>query len=176
MTYDQSKLKIETAREIVRLSELYLDGTVRLALNADTRATTLAGMLATLVVGTVAAGVALLFTGADISPVRFISGVALLTAAVISVTALWYAVRAAKPRPFNVAGNSLKLYSSDADLYGDLKITLMGQAEIYQEQIDENKLWLSQAANDLRISLSWISYVLPLSALVAAIASALKYH
>lgn len=144
MEIDPNKVAPENIREIIRLSELYLDGTIRLAIAADARALSLAGMFAGGTTALSAAGLALISSKGLSFLTASLAGAALSAGVALSF-GLWSAVRAVQPMDFNVAGNYLDRWSSEADLSGPLSIAQLGQAEIYQEQINENRKVLLQS-------------------------------
>jgi hypothetical protein len=161
---DAARIKTETAKEIVRLSELYLDGTIRLALAGDARAISLSGMLAASSTALIAAGLALLFAREPVSVINIILGVASLAASSCFILSLWNAITAARPKPFNISGNHLEEWRTESDLYGELSIALIGQAEIYDEQIGENRRVLQLNAERIERALSFIKWA-PVAAL-----------
>ena len=60
-------------------------------------------------------------------------------------------------------------------MYGPPGETLMGQAEICQEQITENNQALRRHFNYLQTALIWISAALPLAILASATVYAMSY-
>jgi hypothetical protein len=66
--------------------------------------------------------------------------------------ALFFALRAAKPRPFNIAGNFLSQWT-ETELHGGLSVALMSQAEVYDGQILENIAVLTKNASRVSVAL-----------------------
>lgn len=155
MIPDKAKAKLDNARELVRLSELYLDSTVRLAMAADARAMSLTGMLVTASTALIAAGFTLLFYQQTLSRINFTLGLAAFGAALCLLGGVWQAISAAKPGQFSVGGNYLRSWDDD-DLYGDLIGPVLDQAGIYQEKIDTNLLRLRNGASRLGRALSFV--------------------
>jgi hypothetical protein len=168
MEIDPNKVAPENIREIVRLSELYLDGTIRLAIAADARALSLAGMFAGGTTALSAGGLALI-SSKGLSPVTASLSGAALTASVALFVGLLNAVRAVQPMDFNVSGNYLDRWSSDADLSGPLCIAQLGQARVYQQQIDENRRVLLQSTGSIERALQVLKWT-PVLALVVGCA------
>jgi hypothetical protein len=77
---------------------------------------------------------------------HFAIGSALLAAAIFFMLALMRSLSAAAPRSFNVNGSYLDMWSSDEDLYGPISKSLIGQARVYQDQIQENNAVLQSRA------------------------------
>jgi hypothetical protein len=165
---DEARITENTAKEIVRLSELYIDGTIRLSLAADSRAMQLSGVLSASSTASAIASIGFLLQDKPIDRNHFVVGISLLIAAISFMLALNFSLRAAAPRNFNISGNYFKEWSSDRDLYGPLSNALIGQASIYQEQIDENKATLNNRASKISSALKLIGFA-PLLALVAGV-------
>lgn len=157
MEIDPNQVAPANIREIIRLSELYLDGTIRFAIAADARALSLAGMFAGATTALAAGGLALLFAQ-GLSLVTVSAAAAALTASAGLFIGLWNAVRAVRPMDFNVAGNYLDRWNSEADLSGPLSVARLGQAQIYQEQINENRAALTQATNSIETALQALKW------------------
>ena len=165
----------DNIREVIRLSELYLDGTIRFAIAADARALSLAGMLAGATTALAAGGITLLFT----------QGFSLITAALAAaaftgsagwIVGLWYAVGAVSTIEFNVAGNFLapidspdEGWNSTNDLSDPLSVAQLGQARIYQEQIGENRQSLILATGKIDTAAQLLKWM-PLVAIGVAVA------
>jgi hypothetical protein len=165
-------IREETAKEIVRLSELYLDGTLRLSLGADARAMQLSGILGTLSTALVAAGIGALL-GNNLNLIdrnRWALAASLIAPAICFMAALAYSLNAAAPRGFYVAGNYFSLWSSDEDLYGPLARALIEQARVYEEQIDENTANLERRASRIKLALRFM-WLAPIAAMVVGAAA-----
>jgi hypothetical protein len=157
-----------TAKEIVRLSELYLDGTLRLSLGADARAMQLSGILGALATALVVAGIGALL-GNNLSLIdrnRWALAASLMAPATFFMAALAYSLNAAAPRGFYVAGNYFSSWSSDEDLYGPLATALIEQARVYEEQINENTDNLERRASSIKVALRFM-WLAPIAAIVA---------
>jgi hypothetical protein len=141
---DPAAVHPDNIREVIRLSELYLDGTIRFAIAADARALSLAGMLAGATTALAAGGITLLLTR-GFSLVTAALALAAFSGSGILIVGLWNAINAVRPMNFNVAGNYLDRWNSPADLGGSLAVAHLAQATIYQEQINENRRFLLQA-------------------------------
>jgi hypothetical protein len=156
----------ETAREVVRLSELYIDGTLRLSLASDTRALQITNMLAA--ASTLLLGLGLANLLDQSNPVRLALGAASACCGLIFLIALLFSVRTIRPREFNIAG-TLKGQWAPNELTGDLAQALMNQAKIYEDQALENIATLSRNAQNIRMALAIFVSAIPLSAAVGAI-------
>src|ERR1700722_14216328 len=99
MQIDMTKVELPTAQEVVRLSELYLDGTIQFAIAADNRAFALSAMLAAAVTALSGGGLALLTT-AKTSRVDVTLGCAALAAAAGLFSGLWNALQSGRPENF----------------------------------------------------------------------------
>lgn len=114
----ERRASLDTAKEIVRVSELHLDGTIRLSIAADARALSVSSL-------TAAGSTALLGFGLNsiLKPTPSHNEVALgstpLLAGVLMVAALIFALRAAQARPFYVSRNVISQWSDD-ERFGDL--------------------------------------------------------
>jgi hypothetical protein len=160
---DETKVSETTAKEIVRLSELYIDGTLRMSLAGDSRAMQLSGVLAASSTALLVASIGFIFRSAPIDPRYFATGIALIVAAIFFMLALANSLAAASPRHFNVGGNYLDHWSSDEDLYGPLSNALVGQAGVYRDQIKENKDILRKRAGRISTAL-WLIGLAPVLA------------
>ncbi|WP_158929722.1 hypothetical protein [Acidisphaera sp. S103] len=166
---DITRVKEANAREVLRLSEVYLDSTTKFAIASDARAVTLSTMMATLMTATAAVGAAIIALPPEhrTTFTRFL-WVALLSASACYLMALIKATNAARPETFDVPGNYLSSFT-DADLQGEPKALLIAQAEIYEYQIGLNNARLQANAESLRAALGWVKF----SPFVAAIAGAI---
>jgi hypothetical protein len=157
-----------TAKEIVRLSELYLDGTLRLSLGADSRAMQLSGILGALSTALVVAGVGVFFGNNQIDRNPLAKVASLIAPATCFMVALAYSLSAAAPRGFYVGGNYISLWSSDDDLYGPLAKALIEQAHVYEDQINENTNNLERRSSSITLALRYMRLA-PMTAIVAGV-------
>ena len=161
---DGGSITLDTAKEVVRLSELYLDGTLKLAIAADSRAMQIAGLSS-------AAATALSIFGFNyiVHPSRIdVSlGVSAFSAGLAFYAALFYALWAAQPRDFNVGGNIYTNWSK-AELEGGLTEPLIAQAKGYDRKIRENINILSNNTGKIKRSLGFIASA-PMCALLSGI-------
>ena len=160
MADPQGDITPEVAKEVLRLNELYVDGTLRLSLAADSRALSISSMLAaasTLIVG-YGASTLLALTAFDYQKVAL--GVGALWCGGMFATALIFSVRSVRPRGFNIAGN-LRSGWSDAELRGSLVDALLSQAAVYEGQAQLNIETLSSNATLLRRALFLTTIAVP---------------
>ena len=137
----------------MRLSELYLDGTLKLTIAADTRAMQIAGLSS-------AAATALSIFGFNYivhpSRIDFSLGVSAFGAGLAFYTALFFALWSAQPRDFNVGGNIYTRWAQ-AELEGPLVDSLMSQSKDYDGKIRENINILSENMTRIKRSLKLIA-------------------
>jgi len=171
MKIDPEKIEPDNIREVIRLSELYLDGTIRFAIAADARAQALAGMFAGATTALAAGGLTLLLAQ-GLSLIRVSLAAAALAASASIFLGLWNAVRAVRPVDFNVAGNYLDRWNSEADLCGPIYKAQIGQAEVYQEQINENRKVLLQTTKDIEAALEVLKWTPIVALAVGSVAYA----
>jgi hypothetical protein len=174
MEIDPKKVAPENIREVVRLSELYLDGTIRLAIAADARALSLAGMFAGGTTALTAGGLALISSN-ELSLVKASLAGAALTAGAALFFGLWTAIRAVRPMDFNVAGNYLERWNSEDDLGGPLCLAQLGQARVYQQQIDENRRVLLQSTGCIESAFEVLKWTPVLALVVGCLIYAAGY-
>lgn len=165
----------ENVREVLRLSELYLDNTTKFAIASDARAVTLSTMMATLMTGMAAIGAAIVTLPADHASklVLFLS-VTCIAASFCFMMALVLAAKAAQPQEFDVPGNYIGCFT-DADLSGDPTSLLMEQARIYERQITLNNNRLQTSAQLLHTSLAWMKFSPLVAILTGIIAIAVRF-
>jgi len=125
-------------------------------------------MLAGATTALVAGGITLLLTR-GISVLTVALAAAVLIAGGCLVVSLWNAIRATWPRDFNIAGNYLKYWNTPADLNGPLTVALLGQARIYEHQIEVNRQLIERNADRIDTPLAVLKWT-PLAALVTALA------
>jgi hypothetical protein len=165
---DPESLRCRNAREVLRLTELYLDGTVRYALASDARAATLCAAMATLMTAAAAVGAALLaLPKGPLTPVVLFLATASVVTSLCFLMALWSASTAAQPAEFDIPGNRRESFT-DGDLDGDHATLLLAQAGIYEVQIGLNAERLRQSARHLHNALAWARHA-PLAALLAGV-------
>jgi hypothetical protein len=168
-TTDPPGAQPENIREILRLSELFLDGTIRLGIATDARALSLSAMLAGATTALFAGGITLLLTR-GISVLTFALAAAAFVAGGCLVVALWFAIGATWPRDFNIAGNYLKFWNKPEDLAGPLAVAMLAQARVYQDQIERNRQLLERNANRIDTAMAILKWTL-LAALATGLAS-----
>ena len=168
MSAQQRTVSLDTAKEIIRLSEQYIDGTMRFSLASDSRAMQLSGILSASSTALIIASIGVLAQSKSIERNQIVIVTSLITVAVLFAAALTYSIRAAAPRNFNVNGNYWNEWSSDNDLYGPLSEALIGQVQIYQELINENKEMLYERSRRMNTALMLIGFA-PFLALVAGV-------
>lgn len=125
---DWTNVKPEVAREILRQGEMHLQGMLQLAIAADQRATTTAGIF----LAVVAAVLAVIFTA---SP----SGLLLLAGSVLAasyIIAGALCILASLPIEFGIPGNYPKNWWGDRSQ--PIEITLGQESENCQEIIEDN--------------------------------------
>lgn len=161
---DGGSITLDTAKEVVRLSELYLDGTLKLAIAADSRAMQIAGLSS-------AAATALSIFGFNYivhsSRIDLSLGVSAFGAGLAFYVALFYALWAAQPRDFNVGGNIYTSWSK-VELEEGLTGPLIAQAKGYDRKIRENINILSDNTGKIKRSLVFIASA-PMCALVSGV-------
>lgn len=157
---------VDMAREVVRLAELYLDGTLRLAIAADSRAMQLSGLTATAATALFGVGV----TYASHNHAKdVVGGIAAICAGAVFYVAAWCALRAASPRPFNVVGNLPSSWRPD-ELRSALPTVLLSQAEVYELEIQENLATLIANAKRTTLALRLVIFAPASALLIFAIA------
>lgn len=142
----------------------------QLALAADTRATGLAGLLATAAAALIAGGFTVLFGKDPISTLSIVLGAAAFAASICFIVALWHAIAAARPSPFAISGSDHDSWDSDADRYGELSDALMGQAQHYQNRINRNRASLRQGATHIDLALRLV-ILAPIAAIAVGLAA-----
>ncbi len=157
-----------TAREVVRLAELYLDGTLKLTIAADARAMQIAGLSS-------AAATALSIFGFNYvvhpSRIDFSLGVSAFGAGLSFYAALFLALWAAQPSYFNVCCNIYTRWTHP-ELAEPLAEPLISQAKDYDRKIRENINILAENTKRIKRSLKLIASA-PVCAIVAG---ALAYY
>jgi hypothetical protein len=154
---DPAQVKPDNIREVIRLSELYLDGIIRFAIAADARALSLSGMFAGATTALAAGGLTLLLTR-GLSLVTVSLAVAAFTASGGFFFGLLKALSAVQPAEFNVAGSYLEAWNSADDLSGPLAVAQLAQAKIYQEQIEENQQSLLRSTSYIDTALGTLKW------------------
>ena len=156
MDIDPSRVKLATARELIRLSELYIDGLMRFSIAADARASSLSGILASAATALITAGLTLVFADLLPTPISKALASSAFASSLLFYLALCFCISAARPRAFHVAGNYLQHWSTEEDLYNDLKTALVEQVKMYDEQIKENQHTLQKNADKINVALYFI--------------------
>jgi hypothetical protein len=168
---DVARVNKDNAREVLRLSEVYLDSTTKFAMASDARAVTLSTMMATLMAATAAVGAAVIALPPGHSgKFTVFLWAALLSASACYLMAFVKATNAARPEAFDVPGNYLSSFTND-DLSGCPTALLITQAEIYERQINLNNARLQANADSLRAALAWVRFSPFVAAIVGGIAT-----
>jgi hypothetical protein len=158
---------LDNAREVVRMSEAYIDATLRLSLASDSRAMQLSGI-------TAAASTALLVFGLNninkASPPGDLLATASFTASALFFASSLFALSVASPKAMGVAGTTYDNWSKD-ELTGDLVTPLLSQARVYAKQANENLMVLKRNAKRTRFALA----ILGATPIVAAASAWLRY-
>ncbi len=142
---DFAAVDIGTAREVVRLAEVELQGELDLLIGSNQRAATLCGIFTASAVAAVG-GAALAYDGYFMAAMwgAIAAGVGLLAGSAFCVAAMW-------PCGFYLAGYApgWMVGSRDA-LFGSLSDTLLNVAALYEERIQHNRRVNRWCANMLR--------------------------
>jgi hypothetical protein len=170
---DATRIDKDNAREVLRLSEVYLDSTTKFATASDARAVTLSTMMATLMTAATAIGAAVIAFPDHHSKFMVSISVASITAGFCFMMALIQASKAAQPVEFDVPGNYISSFT-EGDLYGDPRALFIEQAHIYESQINLNKARLQASSNSLHTALAWVKFSPLLAVLAGVIALALR--
>jgi hypothetical protein len=174
-THDPDATRCCNAREVLRLTELYLEGTVRYALASDARAATLCAAMATLMTAAAAVGAALLaLPKGPLTPAVLFLATASVVTSLCFLMALWSASTSARPAEFDIPGNRRASFT-DGDLDGDHAALLLAQAGIYDEQIGLNAERLRQSARHLNNALAWAGYAPVAAVLCGVVAVAMRF-
>lgn len=161
-----SNIPLDNAKEVVRMSEAYIDAILQISISADSRAMQLSSVIA-------ATSTGLLVFGLGSSSEKIAGDVfatASFTASGLFFLALLFSLLAASPRAMGVSGTIINNWSMD-ELTGDLTEPLVSQAKIYAKHANENMEILKQNANRIRIAL----IILGATPLISAIAASLRY-
>lgn len=158
-----SGIPLDNAKEAVRMSEAYIDATLRISIAADSRAMQLSGMTATASTALLVFGLTSLYNWTTPNDVF---AVASFTASGLFFVALLFALWAASPRAMGTAGTPVKNWSTE-ELTGDLVAPLISQAHIYSKQADENLVVLRRNALRIRATLLVLGATPGLSAVAA---------
>lgn len=149
---DISSERLLAAREVVRMSELYLDGTVRASAAKDSRAMSLAAMSATGSTALLGIGLNYLLK-TNLSKLDLALGWGAIYAGLILLAALLLALRAASPRPLTLPGTKLSLWTEDELSGKNLSDVLIEQARNYESHIDHNVKTLAKNARRLQYAM-----------------------
>lgn len=165
-------MTLEKLKEVIRMSEAYIDGTLKISIASDTRAMQLSAM-------TAAASTALLVFGLDnlVDPTTTTYSVpsACFSSAVVLIAALFSALSAAKPRNFAIPGTVLKNWG-DEEREGDLRLALWGQAMHYSEMATENLEVLARNSKKIKAALKLLAAAPVVGALAAAVTYAAEHR
>jgi hypothetical protein len=138
-------------REIIREAEAFLADQFKAALAADSRAMSLAGILAAISTFLVGSSASLAAAKVHIWP--FVWPVGAIV--VFLLIALCFAVRAAWPVSFEYCGNDPKCWVPDVNKKKTLVESLVGQAVLYSGNIYDNAETLSKNQHCLKSALWW---------------------
>ena len=156
---DLSEISLASVQELHRQAETCLSGTVQLAIAADQRATTMAGIFGAGSVALLAAVATILAAASPNNP--FIGGASAM-AALFFVAAVTSAMAAA-PTDFHVGGYEPKLFVRSA---GDLAWMLRYAVQDMQDRIDFNRAVLARSARRLRVAMGFAVAAIPSGVLV----------
>jgi hypothetical protein len=165
---DATRVDKDNAREVLRLSELYLDNTTKFAIASDARAVTLSTVMATLMTATAAVGAAIVALPPEYhSKFTLFISVVSIASSFCFMMALIQASKAGQPEEFDVPGNYFSSFT-EGDLCGDPRTLLIAQARVYERQIHLNKERLKVSAKVLQAALAWVKFS-PVVALLAGV-------
>mgnify|MGYP000051836444 CR=1 FL=1 len=141
--WDWSKTSGETIKEIVRESEIYLQGQLTLAISADQRASVMASVFAAAGAVIVAGLITLVASDTtDFAPV-FIGGA---FSAMLFLVGAGMCVWATLPVGFDLPGGQPEDWKKDVETGTSLDGSLAEQAEHYQGKIEDNRKALQKNA------------------------------
>lgn len=163
----KEEIPLDNAKEVVRMSEAYIDATLRISIAADSRAMQLSGMAATASTGLLVFGLTSLYNWTTPND---IFATASFTASGLFFLALIFALSAASPRAMGVAGTVIDNWSPK-ELTGCLVEPLISQARVYSKQATENLIVLQRNARRIRTTL----IILGATPLLSAAAAWLRY-
>lgn len=146
-----SKADGSILKEIVREAESFLDSQLRAGLAADQRAMTFAGILGAVLSFSVAGTVTLLVNRFDLWPAGIPIGILVASLCV----ALFNAIYAARPIPFQYCGNDPKSFVVDIEKGKQIEVILAEQASFYSRDIKMNSTALDQNHSYLWRALMW---------------------
>lgn len=141
-------------REIIREAEAYLSDQFKAALAADSRAMSLAGILAAISTFLVGSSASLAAAKVHIWPFVWPVGVIVF----FLLISLCFAVRAAWPVSFEYCGNDPKYWVPDFNKKKSLVESLVGQAVLYSSNIYDNAGTLSKNQRYLKSAL-WCAII-----------------
>ena len=157
---DLSRISDEALPELFRQAQIVLDGTIQLALAADTRAMTLAGIFGggSIALLAIAATVQASATGqipAVVSPVCFVASALFVASGICA----W----AAQPADFQISGYEPRLLMTVANEEGLMQ---RGITVELQRRIDQNRKSLERSACLTNIGIRIAFLCVPLGALI----------
>lgn len=161
------KIPLDNAKEVVRMSEAYIDATLQISIAADSRAMQLSGMTAAASTGLLVFGLTSLYNW---SIQNDIFATASFTASGLFFLALLFSLLAASPRAMGVSGTIIDNWSID-ELTGDLTEPLISQAKVYSKQTNENLTVLRRNAKRIQVAL----VILGATPLISAAAAWMRY-
>lgn len=130
-----SIVKIDVAKEIIRLSELKIQAQLQIGIAANQRSATLCGIFSTSTIAVMGAVFVYIDKNADnsIEIAGSCCSVMLFAAALCCLKALW-------PTSFATAGIEPKNWLYRDALLGSIEDTLLNEAENYQSKIESNRI------------------------------------
>ncbi|MBY5706991.1 hypothetical protein HFO38_30555 [Rhizobium leguminosarum] len=162
----REEMTIDKLKEIIRMSEAYIDGTLKISIAADGRAMQLSAMTAAASTALLVFGLTSLFSW---DPPSITLSFACFISAAFFFMAHLSALSAAKPRAVAVPGTTLGNWGKE-EREGDLRLALWGQAEHYDELANENLAILAQNAKRIKRALALLAAA-PVAGATGAVAA-----
>ena len=162
MSDQSNKIPVELAREIARQGEVRLGALMTVAIGADTRATTLCGILGATCTAVAAAIFAYLAIGQANKPQLIAAGV--MVAALLFLGAIMAAI-AASPRDYYVAGGrpqALRNWAWSGTEWRDEASMLDASSQRYAKEIEADSRILDSNTKRIKWSLGLAAASLPL--------------
>ncbi|MDX0679878.1 hypothetical protein GOD41_30585 [Sinorhizobium medicae] len=147
------EMTVEKLKEVIRMSEAYIEGTLKISIAADGRAMQLSAMTATATTALLIFGLKSLYSW---NPANIIVSSACFASAAFFFMALLSALSAAKPREVAIPGTTLGNWG-DEERLGDLRLALWGQAVHYHDLANENLEVLGKNAKKLTRALKLLA-------------------
>ena len=140
-----------TIKEIVREAESFLAEQLKAGLAGDSRAMTLAGILAAITSFLIVSSVSLIVGKVPVFP--YVAPIGAVVGCLL--IALTCAIAAARPTPFDYSGGNPKHWIADLEAQQTLIASLAQQAAFYAEGIEENGKVLSRNHRYIGWALTW---------------------